>query len=470
MPIYRASIAAALFFGLLIASLPARAESLWLRLEQSYQLQDIQHPDIERWEAHWRTRGAELRMLLDERGHWLLPILDLVSQRGLPGELALLPFIESKLDTQARSKRDATGLWQIRPATADSLGLSKSEWHDDRLNPVRATAAALDYLQSLHSRFGSWPLTLAAYNAGQGRVSRALQKARTSGARIDYWHLSLPRESRDYVPKLIALSRVLADGTSLRLPWVDPSLAPVAVHAGGPVDLHSAAKVIGIPLDTLYNYNPQLKLWALPAKPHDELLIPAFAFPKAEQALRALPPEKRIHWETETVKRGDSLGLIASRWKTSVSLLRSVNALNDDRIFVGQRLRIPINRKSLPQATVQAAAREKRIRTQTVRNGEWHRVDSGETLWNIARRYGRSVALLRRWNSLGPKDPLFPGQSLRVAPPPGTNVVLHAVDQNDSLVAVAKRYGVTVPQLRRWNRLGNQDLSAERELLVFAPH
>lgn len=459
---------------LLVLSGGAQAQGdgeLWSRLSQSHALDHLNNAEIDRWEREWRQRAAELRVIFEAQGHWLYPILDMVVERGLPGELALLPVIESKLRPDAQSRRDAVGMWQLRPATADYLGLTMDKWSDDRLNPLLAASAALDYLDQLHQRFGTWPLALAAYNAGQGRVSRAVRKARSKNQATNYWGLELPVESRSYVPKLLGLARALTDVEGMNLPWVNPASAPVRINVGGPASIEDIAQSTGLSIDTIYRYNPNIKLWTLPPRVPWQILVPASAWPQAEKGLASIPPEKRTRWETITVRPGDSLGVIAARWNTQVSLLKKVNALNTDRIFVGQQLHVPAGAQSLSPTIVAAAARERRLTpTEPPTSAtEWHRVHQGETLWSVSRRYHLSVADLRRWNSLENNEPLHPGQRLRIAPPPGRAPLMHALSGQDSLQAVADRYGVSVAELRSWNRLGSAHLGNQRELLVFAP-
>lgn len=443
---------------------------LWSRLAEARKLDAIQHPRIRYWESQWRSRISELRVILESRGHWLYPILAEVEKKGLPGELALVPLIESKLQVDAQSPRGAAGLWQFRSKTAADLGLVMDEFADDRIHPVYATRAGLTYLQQLHARFGDWPLALASYNAGQTRISRAIRSARRNNHSAEYWALSLPQESREYVPKILALARVLGRVEKMRLPWIDPALAPVAVDTNGPLDVWDIHHTTGISLNTIYEYNPHLALWTLPLRTEWSILLPAGQAGAAHSTFAALQPNERTHWRTATVRAGDSLGVIAQRWNTDVALLRATNNLKNGRLFIGQRLRIPSGRSELPAAVIQAAATENRIRTPMSWDGEqWHRVADGDTLWKVARQNRRTVAELRRWNMIASGEPLHPGQRLRVAPPPGRAPVVHPVKARDSLEEVAERYGVSVADLRRWNRLGSAQISNHRELLVFAP-
>lgn len=455
--------------GLLLGLLShaAIAEELWPRLFAHYGLDHLQHSDIERWEGHWRTRAPQLRVIFEERGHWLFPVIDAVIERGWPAELALLPVIESQLETQARSDRAAVGLWQFRRDAAGEHGLEHTIWEDQRQHPLKATAAALNYLDSLHQRFGSWPLTLAAYNTGQTRLARLLRQARRSGRSTAYWNLPLPSESRDYVPRLLGLARALA--TMDRLPWIAPERAPVAVLTPGPVDLDAMSEWLGWSLTELYAYNPHWSRWSMPPDSPGQVLLPRRIHDGAQQILANIPTAQRTQWLAWEVQAGDSLGRLAERWDSSVALLRDINDLSDNQIYVGQALWIPVGRQALPPATLAAVRERRRIQPRKLQSREWYWVRNGDTLWDVSRRQGQDVANLRRWNNLRPGEPLHAGQRLRIAPPAGREPLLHRVQPQDSLDIIASNYQVSVGELRRWNQLGHPKLHANDLLIVFAP-
>ena len=452
------------------AAAPPDEAELWPRLAAQQSLAHIEHPRIALWERRWRAQAAQLRVIFEQGGHWLYPVIDAVEARGLPGELALIPVIESRLLTQAESHKSAVGLWQMRAPTATALGLRIDDWVDERCDPLKATTAALDYLQALHDRFGSWPLTLAAYNAGQGRVARAIRSARRGGRPEGYWDLDLPTESVDYVPRLLGLARALHHVEGLRLPWVDPQRAPIVLPTGGARDVETLAALSGASIAEIYAYNPQLRRWALPPGGPWRVLLP--------QRRANVAPTLRIeagaglpHWRRIEVQPGDSLGRLAAEHQTRVRLIQRANGLTGDRIRIGEPLWVPAGRLSVPDATLQAVASRGRVTGQpgALPGQEWITVAPGDSLWRLSREYGQSVAQLRRWNAMGRDEDLYPGQRLRVAPPPGRRLTLHRVAAEDSLPGVAERYGVSVGELRRWNRLGSGRLPLQRDLVVFAP-
>jgi membrane-bound lytic murein transglycosylase D len=456
---------AGLLLGLL--SYSATGAELWPRIFANYGLDHLQHPEIERWERHWRARAPQLRVILEERGHWLFPVVEAVLDRGWPAELALLPVIESQLQTQARSGRDAVGLWQFRRDAASEHGLAHTLWEDQRQHPLKATHAALDYLHTLHQRFGSWPLTLAAYNTGQTRLARVLRQARASSRSTAYWKLPLPAESRDYVPRLLGLARALP--TIDRLPWIAPDRAPVVVATPGPIDLDAISDWLGWSLTELYAYNPHWSRWSMPPDTPGQVLLPRRLQQGAAEALANIPTAQRTRWLAWEVQAGDSLGVLAERWNTSVNLLRDINDLSDNQIYVGQALWIPAGRQALAPATLTAVRERRRIQPSHAQSREWYWVRNGDTLWDLSRRQKQDIADLRRWNNLRPGEPLHTGQRLRVAPPAGREPLLHRVQPQDSLDTIATNYQVSVDELRRWNQLGYPRLNADDLLIVFAP-
>lgn len=458
-------VLAGLLLGLL--SYTASAAELWPQIFSNYGLEHLQHPSIDQWERHWRDRAPQLRVILEERGHWLFPVAEAVIARGWPAELALVPVIESQLQTHARSGRDAVGLWQFRRDAAREHGLAHTIWEDQRQHPLKSTQAALTYLHVLHDRFGSWPLTLAAYNTGQTRLARLLRQARASNRSTAYWNLPLPAESRDYVPRLLGLARALPKID--RLPWISPDRAPVAISTPGPIDLDAISDWLGWSLAELYAYNPHLTRWSMPPQSPGQVLLPRRRQTGAAQILANIPTAQRTRWLAWEVQAGDSLGRLAERWNTSVALLRDINDLSDNQIFVGQALWIPEGRQALAPATLAAVRERRRIQPRDAQSREWHWVRNGDTLWDLSRQQGQDVADLRRWNNLRPGEPLHAGQRLRVAPPAGREPLLHRVQPQDSLDTIANSYQVSVGELRRWNQLGYPRLNANDLLIVFAP-
>jgi membrane-bound lytic murein transglycosylase D len=377
---------------------------LWARLRADFRLQDIDHQRIDREIQRLRRHPRSLQRMLARALPYLHHITGQVEQRGLPGELALLPAIESGFQPYAYSSNGATGLWQFMPATGRMLGLKQSRRYDGRRDIVRATDAALDYLQQLHRRLDdNWLYALAAYNCGIGTVQHAIRKARQRQQDSSYWALDLPGETDDYIPRLFALARIVADPGAYRvaLPEIPNQVFFEQVSLKGPLDLEVAAGLAGVSLDELLQLNPAFRQGIVPPG-RNKLLLPVGHAETFEAALAHLPSGKRLRWAEHRVRKGEALLSIAHRYHVSVAAIREANGLRGNLIRVGKHLRIPLSGHASD-----AARHVARIRSRV-----HYRVRKGDSLYTIARRFSVSIADLRRWNRLGRY--LHPGQRLTV--------------------------------------------------------
>lgn len=332
-------------------------------------------------------------------------VLNQVLQRKLPAEVALLPFIESSYDPFAESPSRASGAWQFIPSTADLFGLKNNWWYDGRRDIIESTTAALDYLEYLNGRFdGDWLLALAAYNCGEGCVARAVKRNRAAHKPTDYWQLQLPRETRRYVPKLIALARLIHQADSLGVELVELPNQPFfeIVALDGQIELAKAARLADVDLKLLKQLNPGFNRWATaPNGPH-RLLLPPTAVPRFRAAVSKLPASERVTWSRYRIRPGDTLSQIAARFGTSVSVLRQSNRLSSNRIRAGKTLLIPASAQASSAAQVATASPRRQVYTVT----------PGDSLWSIARRHGVSTEQLVKWNRIQDAATLRPGQDL----------------------------------------------------------
>jgi peptidoglycan lytic transglycosylase D len=289
--------------------------------------------------------AAFLDRTFDRGRRYLHHIVLELEARHMPRELALLPVVESAFDPFAHSPRFASGLWQFIPSTGRHYGLDQDWWLDGRRDVLAATRAALDHLEELHQAFdGDWFLALAAYNSGAGNVRRAIARNQRLGLPTDFFHLDLRRETRAYVPKLLAIAQVAADPQRFGL-----AISPIPntpyfarVDAGGQVDLGRVASLAGIPLDELRALNPQYNRWVTaPVAPYD-LLVPAASEQRAREALASLPPSERVRFERHRVRSGDTLYEIAARYRVPVAVIRTLNRVRGSLIRPGQELLVPI--------------------------------------------------------------------------------------------------------------------------------
>ncbi len=450
---------------LLLTPLPAIAEDFWTSLAADMRLTEIEHPRIDAWESRLRARGAEWAVNLRLGRDVLWPIATAVRARNMPAELVLVPAIESRFRAQAESHVGAAGIWQLVPATADQLGLQRNWWCDERADIMLSTQAALEYLAYLYRRFGSWPLALAAYNAGEGRISRAIRSNREHNRGVDYWSLELPSQAEDYVPKLIALARLIRNHRSLRLPFVENGPSFAAVDTRGPLDLEQAARLSGTPLARLYELNPQLRRWTVSPEGPYKLYLPRENVAAFNKALTGLAPTERIRWRRHTIKRGDTLNELASKNRSSAAMIRQANELNGDVLPIGKTLLIPMDARALSRPVLSAARRASRLayRAQQPENGI-HIVRGGDTLWSIARNNSMSVDQLASLNGLNRNNRLVPGQRLLLAEIDDVNSVVYVVRQGDVLSRIAEQFRVTVLDIRRWNDLSRDLLHPGQQL------
>lgn len=315
------------------------------RMRAGFALAPVEDFRVQREIDWYVAHAAHLDRTFDRGRRYLHHIVLQLEERNMPCELALLPVVESAFDPFAHSPRLASGLWQFIPSTGRRYGLDQDWWLDERRDVLAATRAALDHLKELHGEFdGDWLLALAAYNAGAGNVKRAMQRNLRSGRPTDFFHLDLRPETRSYVPKLLAIARVMAEPERFGIVFPAIPNAPyfARVDVGGQVDLGLVANLADIPLEELRALNPQYKRWATdPGGPH-ELLVPAPAQQRFHEVLATLPPSKRLRFVRHRVRRGDTLIAIASRYGVPLEALRDINRVRGSLIHPGQELLVPL--------------------------------------------------------------------------------------------------------------------------------
>ncbi len=442
---------------------PETTGDLWDRMRSQFALPSATNAKVAASTRRYAANPQFLSRVVDRAEPYLHLIVDEIEQRGMPGELALLPVVESEYKPNAYSRDHASGLWQFIPGTGRHFGLKQTFWYDGRRDVVASTEAALDYLQELHDRFGGdWLLALAAYNSGEGTVRKAMKRNRRIGRPTDFWHLHLPAETRSYIPKLLAVSSIVADpesyGISLRPIPDEPFLASVELDSQ--LDLQLAAELAGLSLKDLCRYNPGYRRGVTgPTGPH-RLLLPLEAVPDFEQRLAELKVGDRTRWTRYQVRRGDTLFGIATRYGTNVALLRELNGLRSNMLIAGSSILIPV---SLPSTSNRQASKDEMLASEP----RAHTVVAGETLWEIARRSGTSVQQLAVRNQLKSADELQAGQVLMVGTASEPHLVRYTVRRGDSLTGIARHFHVSVGELRKWNTLPHADLLHPGQQLII---
>ena len=399
-----------------------RADSngdLWNRVRTGMTLDLYADARIDSTAERFRRDPQYLSRMSQQGMPYLHMIVTEIERRGLPMELAFLPHVESRFNPVATSPKAAAGIWQFMPYTGLEMGLRQDTWYDGRRDPLASTGAALDYLEQLNRRFdGDWALAMAAYNCGPGRVAAAQAANRRSGKPTDYWSLDLPNETKQYVPQILATARLVAAPTryGLNLPPVPdrPQLEVVRTHQ--PVDLNRVASATGVQLYELQRLNPALKLGRTAPDGPGHILVPAGT-------------GQRI---------GKKMGQI-----------QIMPAL-----------------ASVVQSRSSAVTRSKVARAE---HHKMHTVKGGETIASIARAYGIEPRTLAKLNGVSVRESLLSGQTLKVQATDDSALITHLVTKGDSVKTLAKRYGVSVKDLQRWNRLAETRLNPGDLILIYPP-
>ena len=449
---------------------PAQYGDLFDRMRAGFSLDDVDRHAVDQQLDWYADHPDYLERAFGRAELYMYHIVTELEARGMPLEIALLPVVESAFEPYAYSRARASGLWQFIPGTGSRFGLKQDWWYDGRRDVVESTRAAFDYLQFLHDEFdGDWLLAVAAYNCGEAAVARAVAKNKAARKPIDFWSLKLPKETQAYVPKLLAMKRLVADpeGHGLGFSRIPNQPYFARVETLGQIDLKVAADIAGITHEQLYELNPAFHRWATdPSGPH-YLLLPADVAEIFKQNITQLTPEQRLSATLYTVKRGDSVSAVARRFNTKTDVIRELNDLPTGTLTVGADLRVPSLSVMLPPKVMLAAARVDGRRELGVgRRPHVHVVRRGDSLWGIARRTGMDVNTLARMNGLRPGDTLRAGQKLqltsnssgasrtKLASTSGSSSsrpVSYTVRTGDTLSAIARMFQVTVAQIVDWN-------------------
>jgi membrane-bound lytic murein transglycosylase D len=404
-----------------------------------------------------------------------------LQQAGLPGDLVYLALIESGFSNTATSRAKAVGMWQFMKGTARGYGLRVDSWVDERRDPYRATEAAARHLRSLNDRFGSLYLAAAAYNAGAGKVSRGVRRlpdddeADSPNSDATFFRLYdtklLRRETKDYVPKLIAAARIAKEPArygfelgTLEPPTYDSMVVPTMTG------LDVIARLADTTVAAIRELNPQYLRLTTPPGVASVVRVPPGRGPSTTAAYAELPASRRITFIEHTVARGETMSGIAKRYGVSTRLVTESNPrLRSTRLRPGQRVIVPTG-GALSSSVARRMADP--VEPAAGSRSGFHRVRRGETLSGLAAEYGVSVLQLRGWNALGARDAVRVGQHLRVAPPPRPRspraatspspasmaaARVHRVRRGETLMGLAKRYGVSVQALREANGLSAGD-------------
>ena len=498
--------------------LTAEAADLFQRIRNGFSMPDI-HSDLVLYHMQWyQNRPDYLRRMVERSSRYLHFIVGEIEKRGMPTELALLPMVESAYNPTAYSRSHASGLWQFIPATGKRYKLDQDWWKDERRDIVASTGAALDYLQWIYEMHGDWHLALASYNWGEGAVGRAIEKNQAQELPTDYLSLTMPAETRNYVPKLQALKNIFSNPTlvaELRLPAVANRPYFSTVTRPGNIDIKVAAELAEMPVQEFVALNPAHKRPVI--RSDSPMVIPAEKLDTFINNLEAHESGNKplSSWQAYTLRPGDKLEKIAPRFGMTVANLKAVNGISGSiRLSPGFTLLVSggeaagtLDMVPLPEQPEIAAAPEPAPAAEP----RSHTVRKGETLQSIARRYDMTVPELVRLNHLR-KTQVNAGTRLQLAateratakeeaksvaggarsrvdekaarsgvrnaeaPPKlaakekssgkAAKVAHYTVKPGDTIFSIARRFNVDTDDLMRWNRISPVMLKAGRTLTI----
>lgn len=452
------------------APLTTSHKTVWDRLLSLYALPEIENERIDR-ELNWYLQHPDYIARVQQRAEpYMHLILNEIEAKNLPGELALLPVVESAFLPNAYSKSDASGLWQFIPATGRLFGLKQDSWYDGRRDVYASTKAATTFLKQLSETFeGDWLLALASYNYGKGNVGKAIEKNKSLSLPTDYWSLSLPQETTNYVPRLLAIAKLFAHADEYNIPLRPIPNKPYVevVDIKSQLDLDKAAQLANTPLKEFLKLNPGFNRWSTAPKGPHHLLVPVKEAQSFKRNLARLPIEDRVaqhryHKERlaqnkHKVRAGETLSLIASRNHTTVKAIRRANHLASSTIRTGMILKVPSSKKSANFPVTAKASKSQPHHKQT------YTVKKGDTLWKIGREFSVSDKDIASWNKLTLSSALIPGQKLVIkageqqlatassASPNPFRLIHYTVKSGDSLIRISRKFSVSLSDIRKWN-------------------
>ncbi len=442
---------------------PTQYGDLFDRMRAGFKLDDgLNHRAVDD-QLRWYANNPEyLQRAFGRADLYLYYIVTELERRNMPLELALLPVVESAFEPYAYSPASAAGLWQFIPGTGSRFGLKQDWWYDGRRDIVESTRAALDYLQYLHDEFnGDWLLAIAAYNCGEAMVERAAAANRAAGRSVDFWSLWLPGETRAYVPKLLAMRRLVSDPETYGIAFSPIPNQPyfARVPTDGQINMKLAAQIAGISPAELYELNPAFHRFATDPSGPFFLLLPVEAADVFAENVVQLTEEQRLGLTRYTVRHGDSVVSVAKRFNTTATVIREMNDLPQGPLTVGEDVRVPSAVTDLPAKVMLAAAQVDGGHGRTRTRAHVQVVRRGDSLWTIARRHGMSVDTLALMNGMHPDDALRAGQHIKLSQGSGAphkvRHMTYTVRDGDTVPQIARLFQCSVPQLLAWNGLSS---------------
>lgn len=466
--------------------------TVWTRVRDGFKIPNMENSVVDENLAKYSKRPDYLQRMANRSQKYLYHIIEEVTTRGMPTEIALLPFVESAFVTNAKSRVKAAGLWQFMPATGKHYELDQTMWKDERYDVLQSTAAALTYLQRLHDEFDDWPLAFAAYNWGEGNVRRAIKRNQSLGLPTDYMSLKMPAETRNYYPKLQAIKNIVQNPNDygIKLPTIYNEPFFVQIFKDQDIDVKRAAKLAGMSHEEFSTLNPSFNRPVIVASHNHSMLMPTDKLDQFIENLVAYRTSGKplSSWTTYRVQPEDTVAAIARKAHMTEAALREANQIPAGRrikpgslVLVSKSSGLG-NAEDISSDTIDASfALAQDYRRVT------YRVRRGDNMRSVARRLGVSPATIMKSNGLRSQR-LRVGQTLRVNVPivtrqtttsrptttrstpdtPVASTKFYVVRKGDTLYSIANRYGITASALRNANNISGNNISVGQRLTINA--
>ncbi|WP_426357331.1 LysM peptidoglycan-binding domain-containing protein [Pseudocolwellia sp. HL-MZ19] len=447
--------------------------NVWDRIKNNLVLDIPINESVIKHRNNYLKHPTALNNLLKRSEPFLFYIIEELEKNNIPIEIALLPLVESAFNPYARSSVDASGLWQFIPSTGKHFGLQQNWWYDGRRDVVASTQSAIQYLNYLNKFFdGDWMLALAAYNSGEGRVQRAMRKNARKKRPTHYWELELPKETRDYVPKLLAIIDIIerSHEFDIELYPIDNKKVVGSVPVNSQIDLTVAASLAELSLEEFQDLNPGFNQWATDPNHKTSFLLPEENIVKFNEKIALLSKKDRMVWQRYQIKSGDSLGKIAQKFHIDIDSIKTINKISGTNIRAGKHLLIPVAPKDgsyvLPEHL--ALASSKVAPSKPSQTKQTHIVKSGDTLWDISKAHNVSTKNIVKWNNISAKSTLKLGQKLVIFKGSQSNTITYSVKRGDSFARIANKFKVKIKDLEVWNNLTRNEYLQPGQKLKIA--
>lgn len=466
--------------------------TVWTRVRDGFKIPNMENSVVDENLAKYSKRPDYLQRMANRSQKYLYHIIEEVTTRGMPTEIALLPFVESAFVTNAKSRVKAAGLWQFMPATGKHYELDQTMWKDERYDVLQSTSAALTYLQRLHDEFNDWPLAFAAYNWGEGNVRRAIKRNQSLGLPTDYMSLKMPAETRNYYPKLQTIKNIVQNPNDygIKLPTIYNEPFFVQIFKDQDIDVKRAANLAGMSHEEFSTLNPSFNRPVIVASHNHSMLMPTDKLDQFIENLVAYRTSGKplSSWTTYRVKPEDTVASIARKAHMTETALREANQIPAGRrikpgslVLVSKASGLG-NAEDISSDTIDASfALAQDYRRVT------YRVRRGDNMRSVARRLGVSPATIMKSNGLRSQR-LRVGQTLRVNVPivtrqttssrpstarstpdtPVASTKFYVVRKGDTLYSIANRYGISASALRNANNISGNNISVGQRLTINA--